>query len=196
MFSVSDTGKSIHYHLDKGDTKEAFEKKNSEIEIVANKLDASWTNLANLLITIGTTVIFGSFIFLNYKKIDEIPWCILFAWVCLLLAICLIVVGKILDLCFQASTLKSNKRFLDDLSEAIHTNCDFNFNMKTYFNFASIKYSAIGFLFFLLGILFLAAGIVLFFIPQLNNLPIIISVCLAIILIAFLLREWYKFEND
>lgn len=196
LFSNSDKWSPSYWHLDADKTREALEKNYPKLEEKSKELNTLWINLANLIITVDTTVLFGSFVLLDYKKVAPIPWEVYVSWLFLLLAICFIIVGKITDLGFKALMLKKEKKFIDGLLKAIHENKSYDFSIETCLNFASIKWTAFGFILFLIGILLLASGIVLLLLPKPAYWPIVVASLLSIGLMVILLMEWYKFENN
>lgn len=196
LFSHSSKGDPSYWQFEADKTRAAFEKIYPKVEEKTKELNSLWLNLSNLIITVDTTVLFGSFVLLDYKKVTPIPWEVHVSWLFLLLAICFIIVGKITDLGFKASMLKKDTKFIDGLLKAINENKPYNYSIETCINFASIKWAALGFILFLIGILLLASGIVLLLLSKPAYWPIVSASLLSIGLIVILLIEWYKFEKN
>lgn len=130
-----------------------------------DKLNAFWKDLVHLMITVDTSLLFGSFVLLEYKDFS-LHWTMPTGWVGLLLAILLLLAGLIDQARFMGIRINQDQGDLRQILVAIQEQRPAHLEAPNFIIFSPIIFTVLGFFCSASGIIGLSCGLATSFYPE------------------------------
>lgn len=157
-------------------------------------VNSFWISSIKLFLTIDTTLLFGSFVLIDYTNL-KLHWLLPVAWVMLLIAILCWLLGTFGSIVFFRQKLDEGQMKLRMMCAGLKNKQAVEIEEENFFTYSSINGFVVGTLFSFMGIISLTGGLAISLYPNLEITFRLAWGALCIITLVWLLVQYKNIQK-